>query len=257
MHWDGRGFTSNGRDNTSTIFDLKTFKALGKVPTGGGRDAIVYHPFTNNVFVINHKGGTVTAFKADADLSQPVKTTEIAVGGTLEYAAVDEAGRLYLNVEDKNEAVAIDTRKLTVTGRWSLDEGGEPTGLAIDARKGLLFAMCHNGKLVVLDCKSGKIVATLPIGKNVDGCAVDSQRELAFSSNGDGALTSVSDRDAAHLVVVGTVNMQAGARTLEIDTGTHRLYLPAAESAPAPAGQGNRRPGMIPDSFMIVVVGQE
>jgi DNA-binding beta-propeller fold protein YncE len=254
----GRGFTSNGRDNSVTIFDLKSLKTLGKVKTGTGPDAIVFDPASGNVLAINHRSGTVTAFSADIDPAKPAQTTEIEVGGTLEYGVVDEAGHLYVNVEDKNLTVAIDTKTLKVTDRWALGEGEEPTGLAIDAKKGLLFATCHNEKLIVLDSHTGKIVATLPIGKNVDGAAFDPARGLAFSSNGDGTLTLVSDRDAAHPAVVGTVNTMKGARTIGIDTATHRLYLPTAEYAPAPsggAGGAGNRPAAIPGSFTIVIVG--
>lgn len=253
----GRGFTSNGKDNNSTIFDLKTLKVLGKVPTGANPDAIAFDPTSGNVFTMNHRGGSVTAFKADADVSKPIQTTEIPLGGTLEYAVVDGAGHLYVNVEDKNEVVAIDTRTLKVTGRWPLGEGEEPTGLAMDVSKGLLFAVCHNEKMVVLESQTGRVVATLPIGKNVDGCAFDPERQLAFSSNGDGTLTLISDRDAAHPAVVGTLKTQTGARTIAIDTTSHRLYLPTAEFKPAPADQPNGRPAMIPGTFTVLVVGQK
>lgn len=250
----GRGFTSNGGDGSVTVFDLKSLKTLGKVKAGEGTDAIVFDPASGKVFAMNHKGGDITAFSADADFSQAVQTTAIPVGGTLEFAAVDEAGHLYVNVEDKNQTVAIDTRAMKVTDRWDLGEGKEPTGLAIDVKKGLLFVTCHNEKLIVLDARTGKIVATLPIGKDVDGCAFDPERELAFSSNGDGTLTLVSDRDAAHPAVVGAVATQPGARTIALDPSTHRLYLPAAELGPAPEGKKGARPTVVPGSFMIVIV---
>ena len=253
----GRGFTSNGKDNTSTIFDLNTLKPLASVHTGDGPDAIVFDPATNNVFVINHKGGTITAYDGNADIAQPVKTTEIAIGGTLEYAAVDGAGHLYVNIEDKNQTVAINTREMKVAARWPLGEGEEPTGMAIDSGKALLFVTCHNSKIVVLDSRSGKIVSTLPIGKNVDGCAFDAQRELAFSSNGEGTLTIINTHNAAEPVVAATLNTQPGARTIALDPVTHRLYLPTARFAPAQAGQPSTRPTPIPGSFTILVVGQQ
>jgi hypothetical protein len=125
---------------------------------------------------------------------------------------------------------------------------------AIDAKKGLLFAACHNQKLIVLDSHTGKVVSTLPIGKNVDGCASDPERELVFTSNGEGTLTVVSDRDAAHPAVVATVPTRAGARTVDLDPTTHLLYLPTAQSTPA--SQPGGRPSLIPHSFTILVVGQ-
>jgi DNA-binding beta-propeller fold protein YncE len=251
----GHGFTSNGRDNSITVFELKTLKVIGKVKAGTNPDAIVFDPASRRVFAMNHTSGDVTAFSAEGDFTRPVETTTIAVGGTLEYAVVDEAGHLYVNVEDKNQTVAIDTRTMKVDGRWELGEGEEPTGLAIDIKRGLLFAVCHNRKLVVLDCHSGKIVATLPIGGNVDGCAFDSDRNLAFTSNGEGTVTVVSDADSARPTVVGTVTTQRGARTIAVDSATHRLYLPAEDSDAKPAGTATTRPAPAQGSFVILVVG--
>ncbi len=250
----GRGFTSNGGDNSVTIFDLKSLAVLGKVKTGDGPDAILYSPTSHRVFVMNHKGGTITTFPADIDPAKPADPQTIEVGGALECAAEDGAGHLYVNVEDKSQTVAIDIATLKVTDRWALGEGKEPTGLAMDAKKGLLFAGCGNEKMVVLDSHSGHVVATLPIGQRVDGCAFDSDRELAFASNGDGTLTVVGDHDAAHPAVAYTVKTQPGAKTIAIDPSTHRLYLPTADFAAAAEGKKSGRPAMVADSFTILVV---
>jgi DNA-binding beta-propeller fold protein YncE len=251
----GRGFITDGGDNSVTIFDLKTLQTLGKIKTGERPDAILFAPASRQVFVMNHRGGTITVFPADTDLAKIAPTRTIAVGGALEGAAVDGTGHLYVNVEDKSQTAVIDIASLKVTHRWMLGTGEEPTGLAIDAGKELLFVTCGNEKMVVLDAHSGRIVSTLPIGQRVDGCEFDPERDLAFASNGDGTLTMISDHDPMHPILVGTVQTQEGARTLALDPATHRLYLPTAEFAPVPEGQKNPHPAMIPGSFTIIEVG--
>jgi DNA-binding beta-propeller fold protein YncE len=254
----GRGFTSNGRANTATIFDLKTLKTLDTVKTGENPDAILFDPFTKRVFTFNGRSHDTTAI--DAATGKIEGTLEL--GGKPEFAVTDGRGQVFVNIEDKNEVVRIDPKELKVTARWPIAPGEEPSGLAFDVKSHRLFSVCGNEKMVVLDADSGKVIATLPIGKGVDGAAFDPETGNAFASNGEGTLTIVHGTDPDHYAVVQTVTTQQGARTLALDTKTHKLYLPTARfepptSAPssAPAG-GRSRPVPIPNSFTIVVVGR-
>ncbi|MGD0821987.1 MAG: YncE family protein [Desulfomonilia bacterium] len=250
-----RGFTSNGRANTATIFDLKTLKVLGRVKTGENPDAILYDPASQRVFTFNGRSKDATVFGA---ASGEVAGT-IALGGKPEFAAADGKGKVYVNMEDTNEVVEIDSRKLAPTKRYSLKPGEEPTGMGLDAEHHRVYSGCHNKVMAILDTETGKVIATVPIGEGVDGNGFDPKTGLAFSSNGDGTLTVVWESSPGRFEVGETVTTQPGSRTMAIDLKTHNIYLPAAQFSPqkASTAEGSRqRPTMIKDSFAVLVVGK-
>lgn len=250
----GCGFTSNGRDSTVTAFDLGTLATLARINVRGRNpDAIVYDPVSHRVFTMN--GGSHTATVIDAAARTVIDT--LALGGRPEFAVADGRGRIFVNLEDKSEVVAFDSRSLAIQARWPLAPGEEPSGLAIDRAHRRLFAVCANKQMVVLDADSGRVIATLPIGEGVDGSAFDPETGLAFSSNGEGSLTVVHEDDPEHFRVVETVTTQRGARTLALDDQTHRIYLPTAAFGPPPAPTAERphpRPSIVPGSFVVLVV---
>jgi DNA-binding beta-propeller fold protein YncE len=252
----GRGFSSNGRDTSVTMFDLATLRELRRIRVGMRPDAIVYDPASRRVFTLN--GGSDDATAIDANTGVVAGT--IALGGRPEAPACDGKGRMYVNLEDSSQVVVVDTRSLKVVGRWSLAPGESPTGLALDTAHGRLFSGCGNQKLVVSDVKSGKVITTLPIGDRVDGVAFDSELALVFSSNGEGTLTVVHQDSPGTFTVVGNVPTAVGARTLALDPHTHRIYLVTAQfgTAPAPTTeQPHPRPPLVPGSFEVLVVGEK
>jgi DNA-binding beta-propeller fold protein YncE len=249
-----RGFISNGKANTASLFDLKTLKVIGQVKAGENPDAILYDAATKRVFLFNGKSKDATVFDA---ASQKVLET-IALGGKPEFAAADNKGRIFVNIEDTNEVVELDSRKLTIAKRYSLIPCIEPTGMAIDIEHHRVFSGCHNKIMTVLDVGAGKVIATIPIGEGVDANAFDPDTGFAFSSNGDGTLTVVRESSSGKFEVE-TVPTQRGARTMALDFKTHKVYLPTAEFAPDPAspeGAPKPRPSMIKNSFSVLVVGQ-
>jgi len=250
-----RGFTSNGRANTSTIFDLKTLKILGEVKTGTNPDAILYDSASKRVFTFNGRSKDATVFEAES--GKVVGT--LALGGKPEFAAADGKGKVYVNIEDTNEVVEIASINLAVTKRYSLKPCEEPTGMGLDSEHHLIFAGCHNKVMAVLDTKAGRVIAMVPIGQGVDGNGYDPGTGLAFSANGDGTLTVVKESSAGKFDVVQSVSTQRGARTMAIDPKTHRIYLPTAEfsspSAPTPQ-EPKLRPTIVQGSFAVIVVGQ-
>src|SRR5262245_4149531 len=254
-----RGFTSNGRDNSSTIFDLKTLKVIGQVKTGGNPDALLYDPATKRVFTFNRTRAAADATSTVIDAASGEVAGAITLGGRPEFAVSDGKGRIFVNLDDKSEIAVIDSRKLTITNRWSLAPGEGPSGLAIDLKNRRLFSVCENQKMIVMNADNGRVVADLPIGKNTDGAAFDPGARLAFSSNGDGTLTVVREDSPDKFSVVETVKTQQGARTLAVDLKTHNIYLSTAQYGPPPAAtpeQPNPRPSLVPDSFMVLVVGK-
>lgn len=245
-----RGFTSNGRANSVTIFDLKSLRKLGEVKTGANPDAILYDAASNKVFTFNGRSKDATVI--DAASGKVVAT--LPLGGKPEFSAGDGKGKVYVNIEDTNEVVEMDSFKVRVARRFSLKPCDEPTGMGLDAEKGRVFSGCHNKLMTILDVKSGKVIATVPIGANVDGNGFDTGSRLAFSSNGEGTLTVAKESSPGIFAVVETVQTQRGSRTMAIDPVTHNIYLAAAQFMAPKAPKA--RPEMVPGSFEILVLGK-
>jgi DNA-binding beta-propeller fold protein YncE len=252
-----RGFTSNGRESKASIVDLKTLKTLSKVDTGENPDAILYDPGQQEVYTFNGRGQSATVFEAKT--GKVVAT--IALPGRPEFPAVDsQAGRVYDNIEDKSEVVAIDTKTHQVTNTWAIAPGEEASGMAIDVAHHRLFLGCHNKLMVMMDSTTGNVVGTVPIGDRVDANAFDPGTQFVFSSNGDGTVTVAHEESPDKLIVVQTLATERGARTMALDPKTHRIYLASAkyEPQPAPAPDAPRqRPKIIPGSFKVLVYGMD
>jgi DNA-binding beta-propeller fold protein YncE len=252
----GRGFTSNGREGTVSIFDLKTLATNSKVKVGENPDAILYDPASKRVFTFNGRSQDSTAI--DAATGKVVGT--IKLDGKPEFAATDAKGGIWVNIEDKSELVAIDPNKLEVKAKWPLAPCTEPSGLAIDRKNRRLFAGCDNKMMAVVDADSGKVLATPPIGDGVDATAFDPETGLAFAScGGDGVLTVVREDSPDKFSVAENVPTQKGARTMALDTKTHKVFVVTAQFGPRPAPTADNphpRPAILPDSFVVLVVGK-
>jgi len=248
-----RGFSSNGKESKSSAVDLTTWKTTSKIDTGSNPDAIVFEPRHGEVYVFNHTANTVTVINAK---SATVSAT-IPLGGTPEFAAVDEAaGRVYCNIEDKSEVAVIDADTHKVIAHWPLAPGEGPSGIAFDARHHRLFSGCHNKIMTMLDTETGKIITNVPIGAGVDGCAFDNATQLAFASCGDGTTTIAKEEAPNKLEVVQFLKTERGARTMALDPRTHRIYLPTAQFAPAPSpspGASPTRPSIVPNTLKLLV----
>jgi YVTN family beta-propeller protein len=243
----GRGFTSNGREGTVTVFDLKTLAVEKKIKVGSGPDAILYDPSSKRVFTFNGKGSEMTATAIDASKGEVVGKIEL--GGKPEFAATDEIGTVFVNLEDKSEIVAFDPQKLTVRSRWKLADCEEPTGLAIDRNNRRLFSACGgNKKMMVVDADNGKVIASPAIGEGCDATVFDADRGLAFASAGDGTITVIKEDSRDKFSVVQTVTTQKSARTMAVDAKTHQLFTLAANVGPKPERK------VEPDSFVVLVV---
>jgi len=249
----GRGFTSNGRANTITIFDLKTLKVISTVKSGGQNpDAIYYDSGSKRVFAFNGRSGNATAISA-ADGS--IAGT-IAVGGKPEFAAGDDKGHVYVNIEDKSELLEIDAQKLSVLHHWPLTGCKEPSGLAIDQKNRRLFSVCGNKKMMVVNADTGKVVATPAIGEDPDAAGFDPETQLVFSSNGEsGDLTVIHEDSPDKYTVVDTVPTKKYARTMAIDFKTHNIFLPVAQFEPV-APKGEEEPPMKPNTFGVLLVSK-
>jgi YVTN family beta-propeller protein len=249
-----KGYISNGGDGTVTVFNPATLKETSRIKVGSRPDVILFDPFTKRIFTFN--GGSKDCTVIDANKDAVIST--IPLGGKPEFSVSDEKGKVFVNIEDKNEIAAIDAEKLVVTSRWSIAPCESPSGLAIDLKNKLLFSVCSNGKMAITDYTTGKVIATPDIGKGPDGAAFDPETGLAFSPNGrDGTLTVIKEEPDRQFKVVETVPTAPLARTMAMDPKTHRIYLVTAKLKPPAPGepQGGRRRNFEPDSFELLIVG--
>ncbi len=246
----GRGFTSNGRANTATIFDLKTLKTIATVKTDANPDAILYDSVTKHVFTFNGRGKNATVFNA----ADGAVVGTIPLGGKPEFSVADGKGIVYVNNEDTSEIMQIDAQKLTVTNHWPLGSCKSPSGLSMDLKTRRLFTVCDDTVSAVVDADTGKVVATPKIGEGPDAAAFDPATDDFFASNGEGTLTVIHEDSPDKYSVVDTVPTKKSARTMALDPKTHNIFLPAAEFEPPAPGQ--RRGKMKPGTFVILVVGK-
>ena len=251
----GRGFVSNGREGTVTIFDIQTLKLITKVKVGDNPDAILYDPATKRVFTFNGKSHDSTAL----DAAKGTVLGTIKLEGKPEFAASDGKGEIFVNIEDKSQLDAIDPAKLEVKSRWPLAPCEEPSGLSIDREHRRLFAGCDNKMMAVVDADSGKVLATPAIGDGVDATAFDPGTGLAFASCGEGVLTVVREESPNKFSVAENVKTQDGARTLALDDKTHQVFVVTAKFGPPPAptaDQPHPRHSILPDTFVVLVLGK-
>ncbi len=250
----GKGFISNGRGNSITIFDLKTLKTIGEAPAGENPDGIMYDPVSHHVFAFNGRSHSATV--VDAKTGQVAAT--IPLSGKPEFAVADGKGHVYVNIEDKNSLTAIDARSMKPTATWELPGCESPSGLAIDQAHRRLFSVCDGKVMAVTDADSGKQVAKVTIGEGPDAARFDPKTQLAFSSNGgDGTLTVVHEDSPDKYTVVQSVSTQRGARTMALDPGNGKVYLVTAKfgERPAPTAENPRpRPPMVPGSFTLLIL---
>jgi YVTN family beta-propeller protein len=249
-----RGYTSNGRDGSVSVFALSSRQVLATVIAGKNPDAIVYDPASKRVFAANGGSSNVTVIDGERNFA----IGNIALNGRPEFVAVDGNGKLFVNLEDKNAIAVIDTTTLVVTARFDISAScDEPAGLSIDSERQMLFVGCRNQKMVIVDATNGRIVDTLPIGRGNDATAFDPSLRRAFSANGDGTLNIFDAGVDGRYTLRQSLATLPGARTMAIDRQSHAIYLMAGEvdHVDAPTLQApHPRPVLKPDSFTLLTV---
>jgi YVTN family beta-propeller protein len=244
----GKGYTSNGRLNTVTVFDLKSNEVLAQIPAGQNPDAIMYEPFSKKIITCNGRSSDLSVIDP---VTQKVVAT-IPVGGKPETAVSDGAGKIFVNIEDKSRIDVVDLASQKVINSWTLSPGEGPTGLSIDRITKRLFAGCDK-LLVVMDAENGNIIDKLPIANGCDGVGFDKGLRYVFASCGEGKLTVIQEKSATQFLVIDNVITKRSARTIAVDDKNHEVFLPAADTE---NGNPGERPKMIPGTFQILVVTQ-
>ncbi len=245
----GHGFATSGNDQSVVMFDLKTFKTLGRIPAAEDADAIVYDSVSNRVFTFNGDAHSSTVIDPAGKL-----IANIPLGGKPEYGASAGDGKVYGNLTDISEVVEIDAKTATVARRWSTAPCKQPDAMALDTGHHRLFSGCRSGVMAVSDYQVGKVVATVPIGTGVDGAGYDAASGDAFASNADGTLTVIHQDSPDQYHVAETVTTPQGSRNMGLDPTNHRVFIVSAKFGPPPAGGGRGRPPVLPGSFTLMVV---
>jgi len=250
-----KGFTTDGSNADSTVFDLTSLKVLDKVKTDKDSDAVIYDPFSKRVFTFNGDANTASAI--DAASGKVVST--FPLGGGPEFGASDGKGKIFVNLEDKSSLVKFDAKTLKIENTWPLAPCESPSGLAIDAAHEILVVGCHNKLMAFVDGNSGKVLGTVPIGQGVDANRFDPVTGYAFASCGDGTLTIAHEDSPTKFSLVEMIQTQRGARTMALDYATHTVYLITAEFGPAPEATKDNprpRPAILPDTFTLLIYGK-
>jgi len=248
---NGKGYTTNGKTNTTTVFDIHTNKILSIIETGKDPDAITYEAFSKKIIISNGHDNSLSII----DPIQDKVVNTIDVGGAPEAAVSDESGKLFVNLEDKNEIVVIDTKTFKVLNRFSLAPGSGPTGLVYDKKNRRLFSGCQ-GILVILNADNGLIIDKIKIGHGCDGVVFDETSKRIYTANGEGSISVIQQENADQYKLLPEIKTKKGARTIALDKNTHQLYLPTAEFDPKELNEKGR-PKMKEGTFQILVLGEQ
>jgi len=245
-----KGFTSNGKINTVTVFDMNTNKVLAQIATGQNPDAILYEPFSKKIITCNGRSKNLTVI----DPIKNVVVDSVAIGGKPETAVSDGKGKLFVNDEDNNQIVVVDTKTFKVLNHWSIAPGEGPTGLALDKKTNILFAGCEK-LLMIVDTTNGNIIDKITIGDGCDGVVFDEETKTIYTANGEGTITVIQEENAAKFSLVENAITKKGARTITLDNQTHLLYLPTADFEQADPNQKGK-PKLKSGTFQVLVVGK-
>jgi YVTN family beta-propeller protein len=249
------GYISDGGANAVVVFDRSSLQTVTSIPAGTNPDGIVYEPVTKTVWAFNGRSSNVTVIDTAA---QKVIAT-VPLPGKPEFPVADGKGFIFDNIEDKSEIVRLDAKDPKVTATWSVSPCESPSGLAIDRAGRRLFAVCDEKKMAVVDADTGKVIATPVIGNGPDAAAYDPKTNLAFSSNGEGTVTIV-DASTSDYKVLQNLATQQGARTMALDRTTGKIYVVTAQFGPRPAATAANprpRPAIVPDTFAVIVAGND
>ena len=245
-----QGYTSNGKSNNVSVFNLGTNKITITIAVGKNPDAIFYDENSQKVYVGNGKDNSMSII--DPIKNEVIKTIDL--GGKPEAAVSGMNGKIYINVEDKNEVVVLNNKTFEIENHFKVGTGDEPAGLAIDVSTKRLFIGCGNKLMVVMDATNGKVIKEVPIGDGCDGVGFDEKNKIVYCSNGEGTLSAIEEKSADDYKFLENIETKKGARTLVVDSKTGIIYLPTSEQEEKKPGE--KRAKGKEGTFQVLVVGK-
>jgi DNA-binding beta-propeller fold protein YncE len=256
----GKGFVTDGDSHSAAeaqkvvVFDLKTLKVTGAIKTGQvDTDAIIYEPVTKHIFSFNGDSHNTTVI----DAAKETVITNIELGGAVQFPAIDGKGMVYDNNQEKNEVLAIDARTNTVKARWPTAPEGQPVAMAIDQKNRRLFSAGRDPQIVtMIDADNGKVLQSFPISAGVDAAAFEPETGLLFVSTKAGMIHIYHEDAPDKLSEVQTVTTEYGAKTIQVDPKTHKLFLSTSDFNPPAAPtekQPHPQPKPKPGNFRVLV----
>lgn len=249
----GKGFTDDGRVGEAVVFNLKTLKITGHIKADEDADGIAFDPASDHVFVVDGDPGEITVI--DAKSGKVVAT--VHAGSKLEFAVAGQDGKIYVNSVEKSEIIRVDIATNKVDAQWPMPGCRSPHGLAIDPVRHILFSTCSNGKAVLMNAGTGKVITTEPIGQGSDAARFDPVHKLFFSSNFDGTLSIIAEKSADTFKELPPVKTALGARTMAIDPQTGRIFMTTADykvNRSALATDRRHRYTVVPDSTKLLIL---
>jgi DNA-binding beta-propeller fold protein YncE len=256
---DGSVAVDDSQTKVITVFEGQTGKIVSTIPTAKfnpvnglhALDALVLEPKTGLLIAINGESGLLLL----VDVKRARVAGTISAGGHPEFAVADGTGRIFMNVNrDKSSEIAtVDIASRAVVKHVPLAGCEGATGLAYDDVEKLVMSVCDNGVLEVFNVKSGRVAASITVGRGADAIMFDSKRRRAFVASGDdGTLSVISVNNANDIAVVQTLTTPAGTRLGAVDIGSGRVYLPSAKFGPPKPPIPY--PAVVPGTFEFLVV---
>ena len=224
----GKGYTDDGQAGEAVAFDLKTFQTGARIKAQPDADGIAFDPVSGHIFVVDGDSKVLTVIDPRTD----TVIATVDAGGKLEYAVSGENGYLYVNGAENKEIIRVNTATNQADAHWPIPDCTSPHGLAIDKARHRLFVSCVNAVMAVVNTDTGAELPASPIGKGTDGAAFDPKRKLVFSSNYDGTLTVVREKDPQTFEVAGSIATAITGKNMTIDPVTGRLFVTIADIDP-------------------------
>src|ERR1700682_120144 len=261
----GHGFTSS---KPVSMFDTRTMTLIKTIDVGAAAPAGIYFDaFNDRVYVFSHPTKDATVI----DARDGTVLGTIDLGGVPEQGVADGKGMLYVVMQDAVGSVtAVDVKTMKATGHYSFVDKGGCNGLALDVKNQVVFAACGRSgnppaqpaqpRMVILSATDGKILASLPLAGGSDGAAFHPATMEAFSTHGNGTMTTIKEKSPTSFDVEQNLQTMNGARTVTFDSKTGHLFTMSQERGPAPppppSGERVGQDTPVPGSFTILMIGR-
>jgi hypothetical protein len=245
-------------DGDLLTFDLRTLAVINRVKLAddGGLNTISYDPSTKRLqAVVGQRPSQSTWFTLDPTTGR-LLGKKVFPFTKMDEPAADGKGHLFAPARYDNILLKLDSRTLAEQSRWPV-ACNQVVAVEYQAHTDRLLIGCRGEQpvFIALDATTGRQVASIPIGKGIDGMAVDERRGRILTSNGgDASLTVIKQDGPDSYRLLGNVQTRPQARIMQIDARTGNVHLITSDATtPAPAADGTAKPPSFhPNSFVVL-----